>query len=169
MKRILFLACLCLFASCDDGDLQIETIDFDSVDPQTCGTVDLDTQLFFKINGDEALILELQSGLLKNEPTEADITSTIGSQSKLTYRLFSDNVSSDYFCADVPLTEPTVINEIVAQNGMLTISTAGVETDTVTFNHTITLSDVSFITGTDARITDLSINEFGTVSTTKTE
>lgn len=169
MKKSIFLGLIALLLSCDDGDLSIETIDFDSVSIQTCGTVDLDTSIFFKINDDEALILELQSGLLKNEASAAEIESTISSGSQLTYRIFSDAVSSTYFCSEVPLTTPTVISEIQAENGKVLITTVGVETDTVTFNHTIKLSDVTFVTDTDSRITDLTINEFGTITTTKTE
>lgn len=169
MKKSIFLGLMTLLFSCDDGDLQIETIDFDSVNIQTCATTDLDTSIFFKINDDEALILELQSGLLKNEVSATEIESTIGSGSKLTYRIFSDAVSSTYFCSDIPVTSPTVVSEIQAENGKVLITTAGVETDIVTFKHTIKLSGVTFVTDTDSRITDLTINEFGTVTTIKTE
>jgi len=169
MRNILFFAVLLFLFSCDDGDLQIEVIDFDSVDPQTCGTVDIETSLFFKINEDEALILELQSGLLKNEASAATIESTIGSGSKLTYRLFSDNVTNTYFCSEVPTTTPTVLSEIEAENGKVLITTTGAEEDTVTFSHVIQLSDITFKTAADSRITDLTINDFGTVTTVKTE
>jgi len=169
MKKSIFLGLLTLLFACDDGDLTIETIDFDSVDIQTCAAVDLETSIFFKINDSEALILELESGKLLNETSTEEIESTIGSGSQLTYRVFSDAVSSTYFCAEVPETSPTVISEIQADNGKVLITTTGIETDTVTFNHTIRLDDVTFITSTDSRITDLTINEFGTVTTTKTE
>lgn len=167
MKKSIFIGFLIALCSCDDGDLQIETIDFDSVSVQTCGAVDLDTKIFFKINGDEALILELQSGILKNEVTADDIVSAVGSQSTLTYRLFSENVSNDYFCSEVPLTAPSVISEILAESGSVIITT--VSEDDVAFEHTLKLSDISFVTDTDSRITDLRINEFGSVTTVKTE
>lgn len=169
MKKMLFFSILVLFLSCDDGDLQIETIDFDSVDPQTCETATIDTQIFFKINDDETLILELESGKLLNEASTEEIESTIGSGSTLTYRLFSDAVTSTYFCAEIPETMPAVTSEIQAESGTVFINTVGVETDTVTFVHTIQLSDVSFVTDTDSRITDLTINEFGTITTIKAE
>lgn len=169
MNKSILLGLLVLLFSCDDGNLQIETIDFDSVSIQTCETVTLDTKIFFKINNSEALILELESGKLKNEASAGDIESIVGTGSKLTYRIFSDGVTNTYFCAEVPLTEPTVISEIQAENGKVLITTVGVETDTVTFEHTLKLSDISFITDTDSRITDLNINEFGTVTTVKTE
>lgn len=169
MKKMLFFATLVLLLSCDDGDLQIETIDFDSVDPQTCEIATVDTKIFFKINDDEALILELESGKLLNEASTDTIESTIGSGSTLTYRLFSDGVTSTYFCSDIPETTPAVTSEIEAKSGTVRINTVGAETDTVSFEHTIQLSDVSFVTDTDSRITDLTINEFGTITTVKTE
>lgn len=169
MDKFIFLGLLALLLSCDDGNLQIETIDFDSVNIQTCEAVTLETKIFFKINGSEALILELENGKLKNEASAGEIESNVGTGSKLTYRIFSDDISNTYFCSEVPLTEPTVISEIQAENGKVLITTVGVETDTVTFEHTLKLSDISFITETDSRITDLNINEFGTVTTVRTD
>jgi len=169
MNKSILLGLLVLLFSCDDGDLQIETIDFNSVSIQTCETVTLDTKVFFKINNNETLILELESGKLKNEASDGDIESIVGTGSKLTYRIFSDNLTNSYFCSEVPLTEPPFIGESQAENGKVLITTVGVETDTLTFEHTLKLSDISFITETDARITNLNIDEFGTVTTVKTE
>lgn len=164
MKYVLYLGFLALLISCNDGDLSIETIDFDSVAPQTCeSTVTTESTIFFKINDDEALILTLQSGILNNEVSEGEIESTVPSQSQLVYRIFSDQVSNDYFCDAVPPIEPMVTEEIVAESGSVFVSTIAV--DTVTFEHTIRLDNISFITGTDERITDLSVNEFGVVTT----
>ena len=169
MNKCVFFLGLILLLACDDGDLQIETIDFDSVSVQTCETVTIDTKIFFKINNDEALILELENGKLKNEASDGEIESEVGGGSQLTYRIFSENVANTYFCSDVPVTTPTVVSEIQAESGKILITTVGVETDTITFEHTIKLSDISFITDSDSRITDLRINEFGTVTTVKTE
>ncbi|MBM1106661.1 hypothetical protein JQC67_10970 [Aurantibacter crassamenti] len=169
MKKSLFLVLIILFYSCDDGDLTIDTIDFDSVDMQNCDTADIDTTVFFKINDDEALILELQSGLLLNEASTTDIVSTIGSGSNLTYRVFSEDVSSTYFCSDIPPTLPTVLSEIQASNGVLNIKTEAVENDTLSFMHTFTLSDITFESDNNSRITNLTINDFGTITTVKSE
>jgi len=169
MKKMSFLTALLLLLSCDDGDLQIETIDFDSVNAQTCETVTIDTKIFFKINDDEALILELEGGKLLNEASTETIESSIGSGSELTYRLFSESVSSTYFCSDVPETTPSVTTEIKAKSGKILITTVGVETDTITFEHTIRLSGVSLVTDTGSRNTDITINEFGIVTTKKEE
>lgn len=166
MKNLFVLCVLSLLVSCNDGDLQIETIDFDSAAISTCeSTVTTSSTIFFKINSKEALILELQSGVLKNEVSDGIITSLVPSQSILTYRVFSDNVTSNYFCDAIPTTTPSVLEEIEAEDGEVLITTILSEGTTDTFEHTIQLSGITFITSTDQRITDLQINEFGTITT----
>lgn len=167
MKNLLFFCFLALILSCNDGDLTIETIDFDSVTTiQTCETtVTTASTVFFKINDKEALILELQSGVLKNEVSTSEISSLVPSQSKLTYRTFSDKVTTDYFCDAIPTTTPSVDEEIEATEGKVIINTSLQEGTTDTYEHNIQLSGITFITSTDQRITDLRINDFGTVTT----
>ncbi|MDL5511563.1 hypothetical protein QSE00_07060 [Arenibacter sp. M-2] len=168
MKNYLtFLLCLAL-CSCDDGDLTIETIDFDDIAIDYCDTtVSTNTTLFFKINGNEALILTLASGTLKNVASDGEVEYPISSSTTLTYRDFSDDVTSTYFCNLIPATEPTVVEEIEAESGSVLITTtAVVDGDTTTYEHTIRLSGITFINASNnQRITDLSINDFGTVTT----
>ena len=168
MKNGLFSCFLALIISCNDGDLTIETIDFDSITTiQTCeSTVTTSSTVYFKINGTEALILELQSGVLKNEASAVTISSLIPSQSKITYRAFSDNVSSNYFCDAIPTTTPSVVEEIEATDGEVLVTTTMVTDGTnTTYEHNIQLSGITFITSTNQRITDLQINDFGTIIT----
>lgn len=167
MKKILALCLIFSMTACDDGDLQIEVLDFDESAIQFCETISLDTRIFFKIDDDEALILNLQSGLLKNEVSDGTITSTVPGQSKITYRIFNDNVSKDYFCNEIPLAEPAVIDEIEAEGGEVLITTILAE-DGESYEHTFELSGISLVTKNGSRITDLRINDFGTV-TTKTD
>ena len=167
-KFILSVLTLGLLFSCSDGDLQIETIDFDSVPIQFCSApVRNAKNLMFKINESEALILELQSGALNNGVVgETIITeSTVPNQSQVTYRIFSDAVDNDYFCDDIPVVNPTVIDEVIAEDGMVIIETVVDSEDATIFVHTISLSGISFVTGNGERITNLAINEFGEVTT----
>lgn len=165
MKNVVSLIILSIFLSCDDGDLTIDAVDFDSIEtPQTCDAVSTTTaSVLFKINGDEALILELPSGTFKNEVSTESIAQEISSTTKLTYRIFTDDVSSDYFCDDVPPISPTVTEEVTAEDGTVFITTT--TTDSETFSHLIQLSEISFVTSDGSRITDLQISEFGTVTT----
>lgn len=163
------LLVLTLF-SCSDGDLQIETIDFNDQVVQFCDDPVANTSnILFKINDSEALILNLQSGVLNNGVIGETITteSTIPGQSQLTYRNFSGTVSSTYFCSDIPPATPTVSQEVEAADGTVTIETVA-NADETEFDHTITLSGISFVTENGDRITNLTIDEFGTVSTATT-
>ena len=121
----------------------------------------------FKINESEALILELQSGALNNGVIGDTIIteSTVPNQSQITYRVFSDGVDNDYFCDDIPTVEPTVVQEVVAEDGLVIIETMLAENDSTLFAHNISLSGISFVTGNGERITNLAINEFGEVTT----
>ena len=162
-SKLALLGIVLLFASCDDGDLQIETLDFDSVSAQTCDNpVATTTNLFFKINGDEVLILELDSSLLINEAGSR--SSSFPSSSSLIYRIFDGNVSSGYFCDAIPPVDPVVIEEIEASGGTVSVTTS--TTDDITFTHLIQLDNVTLVNGVNERITDLSVNNFGTVTTT---
>ncbi|MBT8187663.1 MAG: hypothetical protein HKP24_02820 [Croceitalea sp.] len=168
MKKVLFFMLILLAFACSDGELQIETLDFDSASIDFCtDPVATSSNIFFKINGDEALILELPSGVLNNGVVGADtITtqSTIPSQAQLTYRIFSNTVTSTYFCSDIPPASPTVTEEIEAEDGLVIIKTIA-NADTTAYNHTIELSNITLINGIGERITDLSINEYGEVTT----
>ena len=163
MKYFLVTCLLVGLVSCDDGNLQIETLDFDSVAIQDCDDIAVSkTNILFKISEDEALILTLPSGLLKNEITTT--SSIVPSGSQINYRLFSANVTKDYFCNEIPLTSPTVIDEITATDGEVLITTTTI--DSITYTHNIELSGISLETSNQSRITDLRINDFGEITTT---
>lgn len=168
MKKIL-LALLCALSlnACGDGDLEIETIDFSTGNPQNCGTLTTDTRIFFKLNGDEALILELPAGLLKNEVSNGAISSEIPAKSKVTYRLFSDKATKEYFCNDIPPISPSVKNTIEAEGGTVLVTTTLAE-DGVSYNHQIELQGLSLLKQDGSRITDLSVSNFGTITTKPT-
>lgn len=167
MKRILLFGVLTFLASCDDGDLQIETLDFDSATIQNCSAVTIDVaNVLFKLNDSEALILELPAGSIKNEVSTGQIEIAVSESGpvKITYRTFSDKIVKNYFCDEIPLTEPTVLDEIIAQGGKVFITTT-LKEDNKTFEHKIELSGISLVTSNDARITNLAIDNFGTVTT----
>lgn len=169
MKTFLYLSLLLLFLACDDGDLQIETIDFDNATIQNCNPVDVATlNVLFKLNTTEALIVEVPAVAINNEVSEETSHSVSATGSaKVTYRTFSDNVSNDYFCSEIPLTEPTVSDEIIAESGELLVTTI-LNDDGITYEHKIELSKISFVTSKNQRITNLTIDNFGTVTTTVT-
>lgn len=170
MRKYLLIGLLGFMSACDDGDLQIEQVDFDSVSISTCGDVEeaTDATFFFKIDQDEALILNLESGLLTNQTPEAgSLTSVIPSASDLVYRLFSDDVSSDYFCSNIPPIEPTVIEENTATGGSLSIDThiSSATKDVKNYGHTISITGLALTNAQGESITDTSTFEYGTYTT----
>ena len=169
-KNILLLTLFLFIIACDDGDLAIETIDFNSISSiESCNDNEVSpilSNVLFKINTDEVLILELPALAIENIEQTDELNVTATGTTRVTYRIFSDNVTTNYFCNDIPLTEPTVLNEIIAEDGKVLITTV-LNDDGETYNHTIQLSGISLVTSDDSRITDLSINEFGEVSTKK--
>lgn len=166
MNRVLLVFILCFFCSCDDGDLIIETIDFNDTSISFCeSTATVNSTLFFKIQTTEALVLQLQSGLLKNEVSADTIISAVPGQSQLTYRTFTENVSNNYFCDVVPPVIPTVTDEFEGERGEVLITTVQNENDSTIFELKIELSGISFVNSSGQRITDLRINDFGTITT----
>ncbi len=169
MRKFFLLLCsLGMVISCSDGDLQIEVIDFNDIVPQSCTSADPTTNnILFKINGTEALILDLQSGALNNGVVGETVAteSTVPGGSTLTFRVFSDAVNNNYFCDDIPPATPTVIEEISATEGSILIETV-IDADTTNFVHTIRLNEITFVNQAGERISNLTIDEFGDVTTT---
>jgi len=164
MKNYSLILLLLVFISCTDGDLQIEAIDFDNIVSQNCGTLNTSTEILFKINGDETLILDLQTGLLQNEVSTETITSSIPNQSQLTYRLFNDDITSSYFCDSIPPITPNIIEEIEASAGTIIINTTTL--DSITFTHTIQFQDIVLVNDAGESIIDVTLNDFDSIETT---
>ncbi|KKM81885.1 hypothetical protein LCGC14_1325240 [marine sediment metagenome] len=166
----MFLGILLGVCACDDGDLQIEEVDFDASNIETCAGLDnpTETTFFFKIDQDEALLLNLESGLIQNETSQvATLASSIPDASNLIYRFFSDNVTSAYFCDALPPLEPTVIKETTATAGDISVDS---RVDTLTaltknYSHTITITNLSLVNDQGEQLTDLSTLVYGDFST----
>ncbi len=168
MLRSTLVFLIFLLVSCDDGDIQIQTIDFDSASIEFCESeTDINSTFFFKLNPTEALVLELQSGLLKNESSDGTIVSSVPNQSQVIYRTFNGDVSKNYFCDQLPPITPTVLEEINADGGEVFITTVQSENDTTLYEHTIELNDISLVNSQGERVTNLNISDFGTITTSE--
>ncbi|TRZ43764.1 hypothetical protein [Robertkochia solimangrovi] len=132
MKKIFLSLSLLFFVACNDGDFTIEQLNFDDAPVETpCGSL-----LLFKIgDGDnEALMIELQgesTDIFTSLPSEGNTrTYTIDNSSvKVLYRIFDGDVSTSYFCNDVPATTPKLSEEWYATGGTIQIVTSLVEDD----------------------------------------
>ncbi|MCB0376634.1 MAG: hypothetical protein KDD04_12000 [Sinomicrobium sp.] len=150
--------------SCNDGDLEVSEIDFDAVALTSC-TADLETTAFFKLKGDESLILVLQDGILQNVPGE--IALDIPLQSQFYYRFFDSTVSLAYFCNEIPPATPLVKKEMEATEGTLRITT--VEEDLgagiLEYHHTFVIENLILTNTNGEQLIDTNF-ELGMFTTT---
>lgn len=153
MKKIFgFLICLLVLNACDDGDLVFDTFDFSESDARFCA----DNNLLYKINGNEALVIQINSTNANDIFPYRNVLGTktipLSSDNKIFYRTFSSTVDgATYFCSAIPPVSPTVTSEYVSQptsNGRIEITTTLVPGATTLaaaeYNHTIIFKNITF-------------------------
>jgi hypothetical protein len=120
------------------------------VDKSTCSASD---NRIFNFSTSEALILDAAdySTLIVNQetPIATPRTASINATNKLSYRLYSGQISNAYFCAVSP-TSPTLVEQWDAESGVAgTSGIIEVETTTLgsSFRHTIHLKNVTMKKG----------------------
>lgn len=119
MRQIFIFFIVLITLSCDDGNVDIPEFDFSSVSIDNCGDL-----VLFKINGNEALIIELNESNTDNiffltEWSERQISLA---SDAITYRTFDSEPTSNYFCQDIPPTTPKITNEWIG-SGTLVLDT----------------------------------------------
>ncbi|HEU4496456.1 MAG TPA: hypothetical protein VFR70_05350 [Flavobacterium sp.] len=162
---------ICLFAlnACDDGDMTFESFNFSEVAAASCAN----NNLVFKINGNEALILQIDNPAdafpFRNETGTR--TLSLGGSNRVIYRTFSDAVSPSYFCSTIPPAAPTVTSELSTAgnaNGTVVITTTLVSGTTALadagYQHTIVFNNITFVNSEGGSITYETLN-FGTYRT----
>lgn len=152
-------ASLLLFAlllnGCDDGDLKVDTIDFDTVASTTCDTTNT---LLYKIKDRESLLLQLAPNSLINDPTipgEEPLTYPIDNNLyRVLYRAYDGVVGVPNICGIIPPKTPNVIEEWVGTQGKIQITTTQIssvpsEVDGSTrvtgYNHSIVFKNITFL------------------------
>jgi len=181
MKKILLLfVCSFAFFSCDDGDLTLEEIDFNStadIDACTTGTsIEAGVTLLFKINGDETLILEIPDDLIVNEVTATEVIDDVvtpipreealNSSAFCYYRSFDDTITSAYFCDELP-SDTNIALEYTAVSGTVQVTTVEAfdeDNNIIGYDHTINLALVVF-TGTNGQDVRYDLFEYGEITT----
>lgn len=151
MKR--FFGLLLLLVSlngCDDGDLILETINFDDATTQSCST----NNVLYRLNEKEALLLEIQKSFFKNEPTPVGkpIEIAVGDDNRVFYRFYNGKVTTDNICETIPPATPSVIDQWTATGGTIQIFTTAIKaTNTTTnstkitgYNHNIIFKNITF-------------------------
>jgi len=152
MKKIIGLVLLTFsLHSCDDGDITLQSFNFDSQSIQKCSS----TNLLFKINDSEALLLDIPESNLPTDATPDDtpVELSVNTTHQIIYRKYSETVTSSSFCGDIPPATPVVTKEWNASGGKIIIITNYVyDTDNTTvigLTHNITFQNVSFTSGED--------------------
>lgn len=175
MKKLiaLYLVILSLW-SCDDGNFDIEEFDFSNAVGAAC----VEGNFFYKINGSEVLLLQLQSPAFINEitPINEPRTINISSSNSVRYRVYSDVMTNALLCSNIAPATPVVVEEWLASSGTIQIQTvvnkttnASTGATTITgYTHNVNLLDVTFIKGdgNEQLFTNLNIGSFVTADST---
>jgi len=125
MKKLFIFLIVISAISCNDGDSDIPEFDFSDSVINNCGDL-----VLFKINGNEALVIELNQSNTDGIffLTDWDETEfTLGSDA-ITYRTFDSAPTSSYFCQNIPPTTPLITNEWIG-SGKLIVDTFLTEDD----------------------------------------
>jgi hypothetical protein len=162
------LFCATLLTACDDGDLITADINLDSVTTVLKCT---DTNTLYKVNGDQALLLNIDETNFPNIETAANTPRivTLGTAASAVYRKYSSAVTAASFCSSAVPATPIVLEEWIITGGTIEISTVKILSDTtpatvVAYNHAIIFKNVTFISPTGQEIAYPS-KEFGNYRT----
>lgn len=151
MKRIVSLLVLVLFLNaCDDGDLTLETIDFNEVSTQSCST----NEILYKLKEKEALLLQIPLSSFTNtittdSPKSIDIDN---SNYRVVYRFYNGTVATENICSIIPPANPIVNDQWSATSGKIQITTTAVKSSNTTnnstritgYNHSIIFKNITF-------------------------
>lgn len=160
MKRFLgVLACIFALNSCDDGDLTLETIDFEDATTQSCSA----NNIIYKLKEKEALLLEIPEIAFVNEPNDPDAPTLIdidNSIYRVVYRFYNGAVAADNICNTIPPATPYVTDQWIASSGKIQIITTTVKTTNATdkstritgYNHNIVFKNITFDKGNGTQV-----------------
>lgn len=144
-KIIVFMFCLFLLG-CDDGDITLQSFNFEGQNIQKCS----DNNLIFKIKNDELLLIDIPESNFANEVTPDDQPREVplNTSNIVIYRKYSGNLSSTSICSTLAPATPIVNKEWNATGGTILIETDEIfDTDGTTivgYTHNITFQNVSF-------------------------
>ena len=161
MKQFIgLMLCAFLFNSCDDGNIKLETFNFDSA--ASINSCTLNNGLFFKVKNNEALVLQTPISTFENAVTPVNTPRTVlvSSTNKVIYRLFDSIISSSYFCASFPPANPTVTDEwnaatgVSGTSGIIEVTTTQILNPTTQaltgYNHYVVFKNITFSNGANS-------------------
>jgi len=139
---------LTFFSSCDDGNFEIPSFEFETT-VNHCGE-----HVLYKLSSSktEALILTLTASNIQNAVTTLPLPIEIAiTAENVNYRVFSSEISTNYFCASVPPTQPIVTQNWLAVSGSLnkisiqTTEVLDINGVLTAYKHAITLKNLLLV------------------------
>jgi len=125
MKKLFIIFIIsCIFSACNDGDIIVTEFDFEMTNLSNCGAPGGYT--FFNINNSsaaESISLNLTTTdilFLESSVQEFQLNS---SSNIVNYRKYNDDVSSNYFCSNIPPISPVVTLEFLGESGTAELTT----------------------------------------------
>lgn len=120
MQKIVSILFLLSIFSCNDGDFEVPSFEFDET-VNICGTY-----VLYRANSSqtEALIIQLDEANLVQEEAVTEISI---SAANCSYRIFDSTIDANYFCSDVPPVTPQVIKNweaVAGTNNVISISSS---------------------------------------------
>ena len=145
MKKLLILFLAFTLNACNDGDFDVPAFEF-TEKVAICGD---DVLYITSTNSTEVLVLTLPSTAIGTIPKTQSIP--ISATVTATYRIFDVGIEANYFCQDIPPSEPKIVKELKADGGTINITTTEVLTNAVVtgYSHVITISNLNFGEGED--------------------
>lgn len=157
MKKYASLLLFALFLNgCDDGNLTVDTIDFDdaSIIAQTCNT--LTNSLIYKLKSQESLLIQLPDNTLANDATlpNAPLSYDINNSTyRVVYRAYDGTVATANICGTIPPTTPNVNQEWQATSGKIIVNSTQIAETNATdgstkitgYNHNIVFKNITFL------------------------
>lgn len=155
-----FLVLAVFFTSCDDGNMEEVSFEFNETAAEPCGRA---TSGFFiyKTTDQRALILKLAENNFVNTVTSDSLEAgviplDINTTNQLIYRVYNDVVTTNTICSStgVPAAYPVVTEQRNAHGGKMYVKTTALKseeaangaTNITEYLHTITFADITFIT-----------------------
>ncbi len=155
MKRVFSLLFFVLFLNgCDDGNLTLETINFEDVDTKSCST----NNIIYKLKENEALLLQIPQTEFVNEPTNPSAPKLINiddSTVRVVYRFYDGTVADNNICNTIQPATPKVNDQWIATSGKIEITTTTItkegsiagSTVITGYNHLIVFKNITFDKG----------------------
>lgn len=135
MKKIVSIILFAfLLNGCDDGNISVESIEFQDILPSNCTDNNSPNSLIFKLKEKEALLLYLPKTVFAGEPSvgtplepkryNIDLTTY-----RVIYRAYNGKVTQNNMCDVIPPATPNVIEEWVATSGVIEVTTTAKKPD----------------------------------------